>query len=246
MAYQFLEPEYNDLYSAWKKAPGPETVEPLLTAVNPVIDTALRTYGGANPSPVVKTKAKLLALQAFNNYDPDRAKLRTHLISHLRGLHRIAAKSNQIIGLPERVALDLGRVRDAEKELKDTYGRDPSVAELADFTGINQRRIGKLSKVSPGLTEGQTISETDEGEDELSPGVVNPASQETWLNFVYHDLHPVDQVIFEHTLGYNGKRKLPKNQIAKKIGLSPGALSQRLARIQQKLDTKDISGGLFQ
>jgi len=246
MAYKFLEPEYTDLFDSWKATPSQDTAQPLLQAVSPVVDTALRSYGGGtNPSQTLKSRAKILTLQAFNNYDPDRAKLRTHLMSHLRGLQRYSAKQQQIIGLPERVAIDVGRVRDAERELNDSLGRDPSLGELSDHIGMNPKRIGKLMKVRPGLTEGQTSVETGEGEDTLAPAVITPQTNDVWMDFIYHDLSPTDQLIFDHTIGYNNKRKLPKAEIARKIGISAGALSQRLAKIQAKLDMKENTGGLF-
>ncbi len=54
--------------------------------------------------------------------------------------------------------------------------------------------------------------------------------------FLYHDLDPYDQVILEYGLGLNGSPKLPAAQIARRLKLSPGAVSQRASRIQQQLD----------
>lgn len=241
----YLEPDYQPVFDAWKKAPGPETIQPLLDSVKPVIDSAVKSYVGSSPNQTLNSRAKLLTIQALNSYDPSRAKLRTHLLSHLRGLQRHAAKSRQIIRIPERVAIDLGKVRDAEKELKDVLGRDPNTSELSDHMGISPKRISKLYKVQPGLTEGQTTLITDQGEDALLPGVVNNRGQELWLDYIYHDLHPSDKLIFEHSLGLYGKRKLSKGDIARKVGLSAGAVSQRLAKIQEKIDLIDKTHGLF-
>jgi len=40
----------------------------------------------------------------------------------------------------------------------------------------------------------------------------------------------------EHTLGMHGKRVLSNQDVARKLKLSPGAISQRKARIQSKMD----------
>lgn len=240
-----LEPEYQSHWNAWKKTPGPETAVPLLRSLDPVIDTALRSYGGAQSPPTLRGRAKLLTLKAFESYDPKRAKLRTHLMNHLQGLQRHAARMQQIIRLPERAAIESGRLREARAELADTLGREPSMLELADHTGMSVARIKKISDLKPGLAEGQTTLFSDEGDDSVAPAVQDPARQEAWLNFIYHDLDPIDQVIFDHSMGRNNRRRLSKSDIAQKLRISPGAISQRLAKIQQKIDARDRSGGLF-
>jgi hypothetical protein len=66
--------------------------------------------------------------------------------------------------------------------------------------------------------------------------------QESWHEFVYHDLDPIDQVILEHSLGLHGKQVLPNQDIARKLKLSPGAISQRKVRIQDQLNALPQTG----
>jgi len=242
---QLLEPEFKEHFDTWKATPNPQTTGNLLKVVDPVIDSALKTYAGRATSPTLRSKAKLLAVDAFQRYDPSRAKLRTHLMSHLQGLRRASAQESQIISIPERVGLDLHRLRMSENELRDKLGRDPSDMELADHTSLSRKRIEYIRKAQPGLAEGALApeGEADEGQG-IGPGVVGPENN-TWVNFIYHDLSPVDQVIMEHTLGLHGKPVLPKQHIAAKLRLSPGAISQRAAKIQEKLDRKDELGVTF-
>jgi DNA-directed RNA polymerase specialized sigma subunit len=40
----------------------------------------------------------------------------------------------------------------------------------------------------------------------------------------------------EHTLGLNGKKVLANTEVAKRLSISPGAVSQRKSRIQSRLD----------
>jgi hypothetical protein len=49
-------------------------------------------------------------------------------------------------------------------------------------------------------------------------------------------MDPINQKIMEHSLGLHGQPRLPNHEIAKLLRLSPGAISQRKARIQQTLD----------
>jgi DNA-directed RNA polymerase specialized sigma subunit len=240
----FLEEEFHAPYHVWKADPSPRNASALLQAVDPVISSALRTYGGTSPSPVLRSHAKLLVLDAAGRYDPSRAKLRTHLMTNLQGLRRVHARQTQIIGVPERVGLDLHRLHLAERDLSDKLGRDPSDAELAEHTGLSMKRLGHVRQARPGYAEGQIAARGPEGEPAFDPAVVG-ADDEAWVRFVHHDLHPADQLILEHTLGLNNKRKLSKQQIAKKLRLSPGAISQRAAKIQQLLDKREELASFF-
>jgi hypothetical protein len=63
----------------------PEAAANLLTTVSPIIDKALKSYaGGESNTATLRARAKTMALEAVRRYDPTRAKLETHLLSHLR------------------------------------------------------------------------------------------------------------------------------------------------------------------
>jgi RNA polymerase primary sigma factor len=237
--YDFLEPEFTQPWEEWKKDPNPANSSTLLKTVDPVINAALRTYAGPSPSPTIRSRAKLLTLHAAGSYDPNRAKLRTHLMTQLQGLRRHVAREGMAVSIPEQVALDLGHVREAENRLRDQLGREPSDMEVADHTGLSRKRLGYLRQHKYTRSEGSMQRPTEEGEDIYAPAVAPAGNHTAWHDFVYHDLDPVDQVILEHSLGLHGKPILQNQQIAQKLRLSPGAISQRKAKIQAKLNLQD-------
>lgn len=241
----YLEPQYQEAYTRWRAQPNPATMAVMLQQVRPILDLAMRQYGASGPT--LQARARLMAAQALRSYDPSRGSLRNHLMMHLQGLRRQAARQSQIVRLPERVALDMGYLRRGRLELVDLLGREPSTAELADHVGFSPAKIQKLQRVRPGLAEGQTIRETDEGEDEAAPAVVHPQYRDAWIKYVYHDLPGEDQLLLEHTTGFGGAPILSKTQIASKLGLSPGAVSQRLKKLQGKLEmpvqARELFGG---
>jgi len=104
--------------------------------------------------------------------------------------------------------------------------------------GISAKRLEHVRRANPGVAEGSIVQEGDGGTQVFNPAVAN-TNDKTWLSFVYHDLQPTDQVILEHTVGLNGKPVLSKQMIARKLGISPGAVSQRAAKIQARLDLRD-------
>lgn len=241
-----VSPEFDTLYTSWKKNQTPETNTQILTTIQPVIDNALTSYAGNSPTPAMRSKAKLMALKALGTFDPQRGNVRTHLLSQLQSLRRAAAKEQNIIALPEQVGLDFQQLTKAETELRDQYGRDPTNDELADYTNLSQRRIQKIRKFNQPIAEGvvsRIVDEDSGGGDVASTIPGQTSAADAWADFVYGDLGPTDKLIMDMTLGRNGKRRAATQEIAQKLRLTPGAVSQRAAKIQAMLDKRFDHGG---
>lgn len=225
-------------FHAWKSDPTPQTSAALLKHVSPIIDSAMTSYGmGAAASPTLRSRAKLMALHAMKSFDPARGNLRSHLLSQLRGLQRVSAQQQQIISLPERVAIERSHLMESEDQLRDRLGRDPSDLEIADATGLSTKRLAYLRLAKPATAEGTMLREDDDGNlQEPAATPVGHSASDAWANFVYYDLSPTDQLIMDYALGRNGTPKLPLHEVARRLGLTSGAVSQRTSRIQRLLD----------
>lgn len=232
-----LEDKFREPYQSWLADPSPVTADHLLKTLNPVIDTGLKSFGPSETSPMLKSRAKQIVLNAIPKYDPQRTKLTTFLMQHLQGLQRISYKQNQAIGIPEQVRLDKYWLDEAENELKDTLGRVPSLSELADKTGLSLKRINKVRKAWSGLVEGSLVSADESGEDIWAPATqtANDKYSRAWTEFVYHSLPPRDQVIMEHSLGLFGKQTMSTGELARHLNITPSAVSQRKQKIQTVL-----------
>ena len=238
--------EFEPLYQQWKTTRTPEMNTKMLSTVQPVIDTALMSYAGKNTSPTLKSRARLMALKALDTYDPQKGNVRTHLLSQMQSLRRMTAKEQNIISLPEQVGLDYQRLNESENELRDQLGRDPTDNELSDHTLLSSRRIRKIRAFSQPVAEGSTAQESgDEANDGNVASTIPGANRSTdaWLNFVYDDLGPIDKMIMDMTLGRNGRRRASTQDIARKLNVTPGAVSQRAAKIQVMLDKRYTQGG---
>lgn len=234
-----IEPEFKEPYEKWKQYPSPTTSGVFLKSVDPILRSALVTYTGSQAkSPNLYSKARLLALQSMKNYDPSKAKLKTYLMSQLQGLRRAANKEERILSIPEQVLLDRQHIYEAENRLIEDLGRDPSDRELADFVGLSPKRINYIRQLKPALAEGSFISQSDEGGAEPYAPAVENDGLNAWNEFVYHSLDPVDQQIMEYTLGMHGRSVTSNQDLARRLRLSPGAISQRKAKIQAKLDER--------
>jgi DNA-directed RNA polymerase specialized sigma subunit len=238
--------DFDATFKQWQQDRTPENNTRLLKSVHPVIETALTSYAGGNTSPTMRSRARLMALKAMENYDPQRGNVRTHLLSQLQSLRRLSAQSQNIISIPEQVGLDYQRLLESENELRDRLGRNPSDDELADHTMLSRRRIRKIRGFRPPLAEGATVIESgDEGNDgsvaSTIPGSTRAA--DAWMDFVHDDLSPIDKLIMDMTLGRNGRARASTQEIAQRLNITPGAVSQRAAKIQALLDKRYTQGG---
>lgn len=234
--------DFGTLHKQWLQKQTPALNTQLLQKVQPTIDTAISSYVGQMPSPAIKTRAKLMALKAMQNFDPSRGNIKTHLLSQLQSLRRLAAQEQNIIAIPEQVGLDFQKLTESENALRDKLSRDPSDDELADATGLSTRRIGKIRAFHKPIAEGSTVIETSD--DYADSGAVaskipgQMSEQDAWMDFVYGDLDPVNKLIMDMSLGRNGRKKASVQEIARKLNITPGAVSQRAAKIQQMLNNR--------
>ncbi len=238
-----LEPDYAEPFNAWKAKPSPATHGAMLKVVQPVIDSAVKSYGGGSQSPLLVSRARRMVLDALPTYDATKGPLKVHLDNQLRGLRRASAQQNQIINIPEQVRLDQHHLFEAENRLRDWHGRDPTDDELCDEVGLSAKRLAYVRKASGGMPEGSLEKMTPDGEDAIAPEIVS-TDDDAWNQFVYASLPPQDRLVMEWTLGMNNKRRLPSTEIARRLGVSPAAVSQRKARIQSVLDQRRSLGVL--
>jgi RNA polymerase primary sigma factor len=234
-------------YQTWQTQRTPQNNTALLKTLQPVLDTAVTSYAGGNQSPTIKSRAKLMALKAMESFDPNRGNVRTHLLSQLQSLRRLSAQEQNIIHLPEQVGLDFQNLNESENELRDSMGRDPTDEELSNHTNLSVRRIRKIRKFHQPISEGTVVGQESDENDPTDiasqvPGGGHRAA-DAWMNFVYDDLGATDKLIMDMTLGRNGKRRTPTQEIARKLGITPGAVSQRAAKIQTMLDKRYTQGG---
>ena len=220
-------------YEFWQKNQSPSNMSELLRSAQPTLSKAISSYAAGDKS--YNARAKRLAIDAFRNYDPKRGtKLTTHLMIRLQPLQREYTQRSSILDVPERVQLDKLRLEQTERALTEELGREPSDAEVSDRTGFSARRLAHIRKfVRRRFAEGQM--RTPEGEpvqavaEEVTP-------EDVWFEYVHHDLDAVDKKILEWKTGMYDKKVMTTNEIARRLKITPSAVSQRAAKIALKLE----------
>lgn len=184
-------------------------------------------YSKFVPYDVVLAEAYKLAHKAAEGFDPKKdTKFSTHLTNQLKKLSRISTMYGTTVRLPENKQFKLQHINNAEKELVDQLGRPPSALEVSEYTHIP---LAHLNKIKQGRSHEVNISSLQH-----TPVFINNTNDD-WLHFVYHDLTDIDRVIFEHKTGFNGKKVLNNEEIAKLLNISPSAVGNRAKMITEKV-----------
>ena len=238
-----LEQQLQEPYAAWKAAPGPETANTLLEAVNPIINHALSAYGGKSAkSPTLRSRARSLAVDSFPAYNPSRGSMRNHLLSNLQRIRRYVGEEQQVLRMPEQVALHRKLLEESGHRMEDDLGRPPSDLELADYTGLSLTRIAHVRKGIRPISEGQLSKSINDPN--FVPNVAAGDNSDAWVEFVHSDMSPRDQIILERSMGLHGHKPTSLTDIAKHLKVTPAAISQRLQVIQKALDRREELGVL--
>lgn len=203
----------------------------LLQELSPTIDQALHMF--ANDDPSYKTQARILSLNAVKSYDPSKkTQLSSHVFNHLQRLQRLAAQRGNLVHIPENAALQRRAIEKAREEYEIEHGEEPTVAELADQMGISIKKINRL------LSFGGTTSESatqDEHGDSLAASSMQRAL-DLYDRYIYDELDRIDKKIYEWSTGFGGTKQIHRAEMAKRLGISESAVSQRASAIARKFN----------
>lgn len=200
----------------------------LESRLNPIIDSALTSYGGGDKS--LRPRAWVLAMEAVHTYDPSKgASLTTHVHGNLRRLNRIRAERSTVVHVPESVRTDSFRIKEFSRGYESDYGLEPSQELIADRLSMSRKRVQKA------LYQGEALTSSFESEKGESPETVRRSQYDIWADYVYHDLSETDKKLMEWLTGYGGSPMIQKNEAARRLKISPAAVSQRVAKISLKL-----------
>lgn len=216
-------------YADWLRNKTPENMSKTVEAFYPTINSEITRYSG--PRNLLRSQAKILTIKAIKSFNPmSGAKLNSWIVTNLKPLSRYSVKQRDI-KIPEVAARQAAQVNRAFEDLRDEYGRDPTDEEIADELGITPKRVADVRRKSVASVSSGSFDEV--GEDDMAsiPGVTQtnrlPFAQEA----VYNSLSEDDKFIFDSITGLNGATQLPAKEVARRLGVSPAAVSQRAARI---------------
>lgn len=221
-------------YDDWLIDPSAQNMGKVLQDLDPVLTAESARYSGG---PVLKTKAKLLAVDAVRRFDPTRgAQLKSWVVTQLQPLSRYKQQMTPL-RVPEAAARKAAELNRVQRELAEEYGHNPSDDELSDRVGIPVKRILKLRDMSRAVSSEAGLRQND-GADEASqsPAVtVADTGLTDAADAVYAELDPRSRFIYDASIGGHGKPILSKLQIAAKLGVTPAFISQQSAATARRI-----------
>lgn len=230
-----LEP-VEEAYDRWSSDPTPDNMSKVVSSLDPTLNSEIQRYKG--PKPILKTKAKQLAVKAVKTYDPaSPAQLRSWVVTNLQPLTRYGREISSTTHVPEVASRQAAEVESIRKRLVDELDANPTDEQLADETGISVKRVRQLrERVRPVVSE-QAFRSEEGGEvyDVAVEGTGPDPALQTAREMVYESLDDRDKTILELKTGLHGKTPVDNMTIAKRLGVSPAFVSQRSANIAKMI-----------
>jgi len=205
-----------------------QAIDKLLTDHKRLIESEAARYAKFVPMHVVLAEAYRLARAAAESFNPASGnKFSTHLVNSLKKLSRVSTKYGGILRVPENKQFKIHRMNQVEEELRNELGRPPSLAELAQGTGMGLSELTGLKQVRKKEVNVSNLA--------FSPVFIE-GNNDDWVHFVYFDLPQRDKVIMEHKTGFGGKKLMSNDELAKMLGTSTSTISNRVKMITSKLE----------
>lgn len=231
------------LWHSWKKTKSSDDLRSLLRAFDPVVHKFVSQYTHSGvPQHALETETKLNAVKAFHNYDPSKGtQLNTHVTNMLQKGQRMVYENKGLTRIPEHRATRISTYMSVHDFLKEKLGRDPSLGELQDELASSHQLGGDDSQVwsKPEIERMQkelhkTLLSSEDTLGEMA--VQKPTRESELLDYVYYELTPQEQAVYEHLTGRHGKPIMDGINIAKKLNMTPSRVSRIRQRIAEKFE----------
>jgi len=209
------------LWRKWKRSKSPEDLQALLNQMRPIILRETSKWRASMSESLLESEGKKLAVEAFLDYNPNAGTaLSTYVASRLPKLSRLVYSNQNTARLSETNALLFHTYNRGISELTDLHGREPTHEELADHLGWSSKKLTQFKRQAnrKEFIESEDHPETSTTEQHIE-------------DYIYHDLTPLQQKIFEYKTGYRNSPKLSGEAICKKLNITQGQLSYQLSQI---------------
>ena len=222
-----MKSPYQEAYDKWVVDQTPENMSGVLDTLMPTINSEIMRYEG--PKSHLRSKAKALAVKAVKTFNPmGGAKLQSWVVTNLQPLSRYG-QGLRDVKAPELAIRGAAEVARVTSELSDDLGRDPTDEEVADEIGISVKKVRRLRRqVVPSVASGSMeLVQDEDGGSSNAPGVSGVDRIPYAQDAVYMSLSPRDRFIFDSRTGMHGSPLLPVSDVARRLGVSSAAVSQR-------------------
>ena len=224
-------PDIDLTYEKFRKTDNPVYGRELLSYFESDMKKAIQS-AGVQPTPLNMGSAKKVVWDSLYSYDPDQGtKLRSWVQTQLQRVNRDIKNSRFSVKVPEARMAEAKRVRSLINEIEAETGFEPSDQMIMDRLGVNRLALQRSRQMTPEIT---TYESSYEPVDE------DISESDLVRDMVYHSLDNRDQLIMEYMFGYNNNEPRSSEEVAKKLKISPSAISQRAKKIREKLESAGV------
>jgi len=223
--------EDDELIQEWKQREDQEAYDELQRRHKGMVYQQTNKYQASPvPQPALEAEGWKHFDDAVEGYDPEAgAQFPTYLNYRLRKVDRFNKNYQNIARIPEGTARKIGDYDRARESLEHEHGRQASTDEIAEKAGIDPREAERLEKgrrqdLYEGKYEGEQLHDPAE------------AKGDQVLKDVRAELSDQEKEVYDHLTGHGDVEKVEsKQELAKKLGLSPGRVSQISTGISKKI-----------
>lgn len=217
-----------ETFNRWKQNKTDANLSALLKQIDPLIQSQVRNWGGVVSNQNLVLKARILAKEALETYDPSQGALSTHITTRLQKLSRDVYPYQNAARLPEHQQIKFRTYAAANANLEDRLGRKPTVDELSDELVWSKREVVNYSQ--------QIRNDYVASEGLINDFYEDGVSGQLLMDYIYHDLNPDEKHLFELTTGYRGAKVMDNEELMKELKITQGQLSYNKRKLIDKID----------
>ena len=230
-------------WKAWKADPNDETMAAAINVLKPMIVKRVNQFATAPvPKAALTMAATRHAAEAIRSYDPSRgATLATHAFQRIQKVNMTVHKYQNVGRIPSHRIESIGDFKRAEEELQEEIGLRPKpeqiLARLKD-SSTKQWSLNEIKRIQSELHPDLIGSKNLELD--LLPQRVSPRELDV-ARFLADEIEDKElRLVYEYSLGINGKPKLTAGEIAKKLKKNPPWVSRQRNAIDEMLQARGV------
>lgn len=220
-------------FELWKKwvdnGKKPEDFKPLLQQFRPMIRKETHKYAGNVELPKSAIQGEFVTqfAKAANTYDPNKgAALGTWVGLQFKKGQRWIGQRQNTVRIAENIQNKITEYNTTYTQMESYLGRPPTDQEIAEKMRVGEKTISRIRKQQRPEYIGSSM-DYDATSYEYS-------KEKEILKYLPQDLTPQERLVWEHTIGTNGKKRMSGNEIARMLGVSPSTVSRIKAGIEEK------------
>lgn len=212
----------------------PELLQPILRKYEPLIKRKVNEWKAPAVSPdAFKAELTKHLINAAHSFEPERGvAFNTHVQNRMKKAQRFNTKYQNVGYIPEGQARNIGPLQQAQNELNEQFGREPTVPELAAHLDLPEHRVTGLLKAMRKDVPSSAF-ETD-------PASFATSREADVVRLIQKRpadyLAPEEVAVFNHIFGVNGSKKITDTTgLAAQLGVSQPKVSRLKTSIATKI-----------